>query len=124
MTTPYELMGGEDKVKELAFEFYDVMCEEERFQSLREMHEKDLSKIREELFLFLSGWLGGPHLYYKKHGTLCLDKPHKKFEITEKDRDLWLECMNKAMKRVGISCEVINMIEIPLFDLADTIKNK
>ena len=124
MKTPYDLIGGDHKVKELANEFYNVMSNNPRFKSLRNMHAQDLSKISEDLYMFLSGWLGGPHLYYQKHGTLCLDKPHKKFDITEKDRDLWLDCMQEAMKNVGLSEEVINMVSTPLFDLADTIKNR
>lgn len=124
MNTPYDLIGGDNNVRELAVEFYSVMSKNPRFKSLRNMHAKDLSKVSEDLYMFLSGWLGGPHLYYQKHKTLCLDKPHRKFEITEKDRDLWLDCMHEAMNNVGLSEEVKSMVRAPLYDLADTIRNK
>lgn len=122
METPYEIIGGDQKVKELANEFYKVMSEERRFKPLRDLHAKDLSKITEELYFFLSGWLGGPHLYYQKHGTLCLEKPHEHISITSVERDMWLDCMQIAMKNVSLHPEAIEMLTTPLFELADTIR--
>jgi len=56
----YEALGGEAKVRELAYRFYDVMDETPEAASIRAMHREDLSEIKELLFEFLSGWFGGP----------------------------------------------------------------
>ena len=58
--TPYELLGGETGVLKLVDRFYDLMDEKKEVEILRKMHAKSLRVSREKLFLFLSGWLGGP----------------------------------------------------------------
>ncbi|OYY54597.1 MAG: hemoglobin-like protein, partial [Polynucleobacter sp. 24-46-87] len=66
--SPYELIGGPQKVDELVDRFYDLMALEESFAELRAMHSPDLSNSREKLKLFLSGWLGGPDIYSPQYG--------------------------------------------------------
>ena len=53
--TPYELLGGEQHVRELVDLFYDIMDQEPQFSTLRKLHAKSLKASREKLFLFLSG---------------------------------------------------------------------
>ena len=36
--------------------------------TIRGLHAKTMRVLREKLFLFLSGWLGGPELYAAKYG--------------------------------------------------------
>ncbi|MRI35356.1 globin [Endozoicomonas sp. OPT23] len=121
--TPYELLGGETKVKELAITFYQVMDELEEASEIRAMHSRNLDKIQQALFEYLSGWLGGPNLYQQKHATVCLTKPHKPFTINAAHRDQWLKCMNEALIRVNASEEVKEMLNQPMFQLADFIRN-
>jgi hemoglobin len=49
------------------------------------------------LYLFLSGWLGGPQLYVEKYGHPMLRRRHLPFEIGESERDQWLKCMDIAL---------------------------
>ena len=90
MSTPYELLGGEPGVRKLADEFYHVMEQRKEAQKIRQMHSNNLSPIKEKLFMFLSGWMGGPDLYLMKHGTICLSSPHAAYKIGSDERDQWL----------------------------------
>ena len=95
--TPYELLGGEVAVQKLVDRFYDLMDEKKEVDILRKMHAKSLRVSREKLFLFLSGWLGGPDLYVKKYGHPMLRRRHLPFAIGELERDQWMLCMNQAL---------------------------
>lgn len=124
METPYELLGGAEGVKRLSIEFYAVMSCRKEAASIRKMHGKDLSLISEKLFMFLSGWLGGPALYLEKYGTICLSSPHAKYQIGEEERDQWLACMDQALLNINASDELIGMLKEPMFNLADVMTNK
>ena len=65
-TPPYDLLGGEAAVRKLVDRFYDLMDETPEYYVVRKLHPADLSGSREKLFMFLSGWLGGPPLYAQK----------------------------------------------------------
>ena len=39
-----------------------------QFQSIRAMHPADLTNSRDKLYMFLSGWMGGPDLFVEKFG--------------------------------------------------------
>ncbi|HEY6609684.1 MAG TPA: group II truncated hemoglobin [Pseudomonas sp.] len=122
--TPYELLGGEDGVRRLCEAFYDCMEQLPEAADLRRMHGEDLSGIRQKLFEFLSGWLGGPHLYAQKYGSICMTGPHRPFAIGPKERDQWLLCMDRALEQVGASEEVKTMLKQPLQAIADMIRNR
>ena len=62
-TPPYALIGGEAAVRRLIDRFYDLMDEAPEYYVIRKLHPQDLAGSREKLFMFLSGWLGGPPLY-------------------------------------------------------------
>ena len=95
--TPYELLGGESAVHKLVDRFYDLMDEKEEVKVLRNLHAKSLRVSREKLFLFLSGWLGGPQLYVEKYGHPMLRKRHLPFVIGEDEREQWMLCMNQTL---------------------------
>lgn len=123
MQTPYELLGGDSGVRRLAEVFYDVMDELPEAQDIRTMHAPHLEEIKEKLYEYLSGWLGGPHHYEQKYGGVCLTKPHKPYAIGPAERDQWLLCMDEALRRVGASAEVKAMLKVPMFHIADAIRN-
>jgi len=95
--TSYELLGGESAVHELVDRFYDLMDEKEEVKIVRNLHAKSLRISREKLFLFLSGWLGGPDLYVEKYGHPMLRRRHLPFAIGDVERDQWMLCMNQAL---------------------------
>ncbi len=122
--TPYQLLGGEDGVRRLCEAFYDCMEQLPEAADIRRMHGEDLSGIRQKLFEFLSGWLGGPHLYAQKYGSICMTGPHRPFAIGPKERDQWLLCMDRALEQIGASEEVKAMLKQPLQAIADMIRNR
>lgn len=124
MSTPYQLLGGAQGVRRLSDAFYDCMDSLPEAADIRRMHGADLSAIREKLFEYLSGWLGGPHLYAAKYGSMCMTGPHRPYAIGPKERDQWLLCMDHALERIGASAEVKAMLKEPLHGIADMIRNR
>jgi hemoglobin len=121
--TPYDLMGGEAMLRLLVNRFYDVMLSADETKTIRAMHAADLSPMREKLFDFLSGWLGGPNLYFQRPDRKCMGEAHASFAIGAKERDEWLLCMKKAMADVGLSSELQTLLEQPLFQIANAMRS-
>ena len=121
---PYELLGGEEGVRNLCNAMYDAIDTLPEAQIIRQMHEENLSEIRQKFFEYMSTWLGGPALYSEKHGSMCITDPHAPFAIGKKERDLWLLCMDTALDKVNASDEVREMIKKPLSNVADMLRNQ
>ena len=121
--TPYELIGGEVVVRKLVHRFYEVMDTLPEVKPLRNMH-KDLPAAEEKLFLFLSGWLGGPQLYVEKFGHPRLRARHLPFKIDKPERDQWMICMVHAFEDVGIQEPVRSELLESLLNLADHMRNQ
>lgn len=121
---PYILLGGETGVRALANAFYDVMDEESDASTIRAMHGEKLDDIKEKLYEYLTGWMGGPPLYDDKHGTVCLTDPHAHYHIGPDERDQWLMCMDKALERIDASDELKDMLKVPMRRLANAVQNQ
>jgi hemoglobin len=121
--TPYEILGQEG-VRALAEAFYDVMDELPQAADVRAMHAENLETIKRKLTAYLTGWMGGPPVYQAMTGTVCLTEPHEPYAIGPKERDQWLLCMNEALERTGASDELKEMLKIPMFQIADTVRNQ
>lgn len=122
--TPYQLIGGETGVRELVDRFYDHMDSEESARGVREMHAKDLRASREKLFLFLSGWLGGPDLYVQKYGHPMLRRRHLPFSIGQTERDQWMHCMRQALADMAIPDGLRRKLEQAFLATADHMRNR
>lgn len=122
--TAYELIGGEEGVRELVNRFYDLMDELEEVKGLRAMHARSLKGSREKLFLFLSGWLGGPDLYVRQYGHPRLRARHMPFSIGVAERDQWMLCMNRAMEEMGMDEALRKTLGEALWKTADFMRNR
>jgi hemoglobin len=100
--TPYEALGGADKLRALVDRFYELMDAQPEFYAIRKLHPRELSGSAEKLYLFLSGWLGGPPLYQQKFGHPFLRARHLPFPIGAAERDQWLACMRQALQDLGV----------------------
>ena len=98
----FEMLGGLEGVRALADCFYDLMEEIPEYRKIREMHPRNLDQTRENLTLFLSGWLGGPPLYLEKHGSVNLTELHAHLAIGILERETWLSCMEQALDKQNI----------------------
>jgi len=122
--TPYRLLGGEGVVRALCDRFYDIMDSEPSVAALRAMHPADLSGSRQKLFMFLSGWLGGPALYMETFGHPRLRMRHMPFAIDEAMRDQWMFCMKQAMSELIVEEELKEKLLAALFSTADFMRNR
>jgi hemoglobin len=120
----YELIGGEKGVRELVDRFYDLMDQLDEVKELRAMHAKNLKGSREKLFLFLSGWLGGPDLYVQKYGHPRLRARHMPFSIGIAERDQWMLCIKRAMEEMGLDETLRQPLGEALWKTADFMRNR
>ena len=122
--TPYDLIGGEVGVRELVDRFYDYMDTEPQAQTVRGLHAASLRASREKLFLFLSGWLGGPDLYVQKYGHPMLRRRHLPFAIGKRERDQWMHCMRKALADMPITDDLRAKLVQAFMATADHMRNR
>ena len=121
--TPYQLLGDEG-IRKLADAFYEEMDAQPQAETIRAMHAANLDTIKDKLYEYLSGWMGGPPLYSEKYGTVCLTDPHKPYPIGPDERDQWLVCMDGALERIEASDELKEMLKGPMYQVADIIRNR
>ncbi|MGC2519961.1 MAG: group II truncated hemoglobin [Burkholderiales bacterium] len=121
---PYEQLGGDEKVRELVGRFYDLMDSVPEFAGIRKLHQPVLSQAREKLYLYLSGWLGGPQLYTEKFGHPMLRARHLPFAIGTPERDQWMACMSRAMQESGIDDDLRQGLYNAFFKTADWMRNR
>ena len=120
----YQRIGGEAVLRALVERFYDLMDSLPEAEGIRQMHAKNLRVSRDKLFMFLSGWLGGPSLYIEKYGHPRLRQRHLPFAIDSAARDQWMLCMRQAMEDVGIAEDLRKELEAAFFKTADFMRNK
>jgi len=123
--TPYVLLGGETAVRKLVDRFYELMDSLPQAQQIRAMHPHDLSGSADKLFMFLSGWLGGPQLYMEEYGHPRLRMRHMHVPVDEVARDAWMLCMKKALEEMNIEDEMLKkQLLHSLFKTADFMRNQ
>ncbi len=122
--TPYDAIGGEERVRRLADRFYDHMDLDDAFKIIRELHPDDLGESREKFFEFLSGWLGGPPLYMQRRGHPRLRMRHAPFPIGDVERDQWLACMAAALDDLEVAGELRSFLDARFQQVADFMRNR
>lgn len=128
MTNPelslYELIGGGTALRTLVDRFYDVMDSAPEAAQIRALHPKSLELSREKLFMFLSGWSGGPSLYMEKYGHPRLRQRHMPFPIGKAERDQWLWCMDKALAESPFDAQLIEYLKGRFAEIANSMQNR
>ncbi|HEY3805332.1 MAG TPA: group II truncated hemoglobin [Kofleriaceae bacterium] len=124
--TPFEQLGGADRVKTLVERFYDHMSEHEPV--LAKLHPCDeagkVARVNRDRFaLFLIGWLGGPDDYIQQHGHPRLRMRHGRVPVDEAMRDAWLRSMTAAMDAEGITGDVRQFLDTRFAEVADFMRN-
>jgi len=124
----YDLLGGEPdaliQIREIVEAFYDVMDNDEKAKTIRLMHPEDLTSSREKLFMFLTGWTGGPQLYIERYGHPFLRRRHLPFQIGEEERDQWIYCMTKGLLNLKMDEVKIKALLNALYPIADFMRNQ
>ncbi len=124
--TPFDQLGGADRIRTLVERFYDVMGEREA--ALAKLHACDPDgKVdrgsRDRFALFLVGWLGGPDDYVQQHGHPRLRMRHGRVAVNIAMRDAWLRCMQIAMDELAISGDVRTFLDARFAEVADFMRN-
>jgi len=122
------LLGGETtgiaNIRALVETFYDVMDSDAKAAGIRAMHPADLTGSREKLFMFLTGWTGGPQLYIERYGHPFLRQRHMPFAIDESARDQWMYCMIQAMHQLKLDENLMTKLAEQLYGVADFMRNQ
>lgn len=126
--TFFQLLGGNDdgitRIRALVERFYDVMDSDPKAAGIRAMHAQDLTSASEKLFMFLTGWTGGPQLYIERYGHPMLRARHLPFAIGESERDQWIYCMIRAMHELKIEEPLMTKLAEQLYGVADFMRNQ
>lgn len=123
MTTPYELLGGEPVLRALTSRFYQYMDVLPEARTIRAMHPADLDESTEKLFMFLSGWLGGPNLYIERFGHPFLRARHMPFSIASPDAAAWMLCMRRALEDTVADAGLRSQLDNAFSGIADHMRN-
>ena len=125
MTTPYELIGGENGVRALVSRFYALMDALPEAAACRAIHPADLSGSAEKLFEYLTGWLGGPPIFVEKRGPPMLRRRHLHVGIAGAEIDGWLMCFMRAWdETVGDNKELAGIVLPQIHNLAQHMRNR
>lgn len=124
LPTPYDALGGAAGVRELVDRFYDHMDELPEAAGIRALHAKSLKGSRDKLFLFLSGWLGGPALYVARYGHPRLRQRHLPFPIGQTERDQWMLCMERALRDMALPPDTRDQLLQAFWKTADHLRNR
>jgi hemoglobin len=122
--TPYRQLGGETALRALVERFYDLMDLEPHYAELRALHPSTTEGSRDKLFMFLSGWLGGPDLYVAQHGHPRLRARHLPYAIGVRERDQWMACMGQAMRECELEEGLATRLTASLANTADWMRNR
>lgn len=122
--TLYEYLGGAPTIKRLVDRFYHLMDTLPEAYGIRKQHPEDLSGSNEKLYMYLTGWTGGPQLFIERHGHPMLRARHMPFSIGEAERDQWLMCMRMALDEVLGNDPVKPQLYEAIANLADHMRNR
>jgi hemoglobin len=117
-------IGGENGVRALVERFYHHMDTLPEARTIRALHPADLDPIKEVLFKYLVGWLGGPQLYVAERGHPRLRQRHMPFPIADAERDAWMACMTRALAEVVADDELRTELTQAFFKTATFLRNR
>ena len=119
----YERIGGEIGVRRLVRRFYAIMDTMPEAAGIRALHA-DMARAQDRLFMFLSGWMGGPALYTEKFGHPRLRMRHLPFTIGDSERDQWMACMSQALDETVTDEALRDELKDAFTKIADFMRNQ
>ena len=120
----YQRIGGAENVRALVTRFYELMDALPEAYGIRKMHAADLQSANDKLFMFLSGWMGGPQLFVEAFGHPMLRRRHLPFAIGDAERDQWMLCMNQALAEVVEDVALRQELSDAFSKVADHMRNR
>lgn len=124
----YVILGEETGLKKLVFDFYEIMETDPKAKNCLSVHELFEGKVdtqsKDRLFMFLSGWLGGPNLFVDNIGAPRMRMRHAHVKISESERVEWLYCMQQALRQKKLKMKERKIFLRSLEALSLRIKNR
>jgi hemoglobin len=128
--TPFDRLGGAERVRAIVESFYDAMSDLE--PALAALHPCDAGgrvarASRDRFALFFIGWLGGPQDYVALHGHPRLRMRHGAVPVDDAMAAAWMRCMRAAFERQGVDAEETGLrtfLEAKLGELALFLRNR
>lgn len=113
----YKALGQQEGVTQLVDYFYEIMAADSEYQTILELHPRNIKISRDKLARFLCGWTGGPNRYLPKYGSINIPSAHAHLAVTATERDQWLRCMGLALEKCGYPMDLqeymIQQLSIP-----------
>ncbi len=122
--TPYERLGGEAWVRRFTSRFYELMDTLPQAAACRAIHPPSLAGSEEKLFLYLTGWLGGPPLFVARHGPPMLRRRHLHAPIAGPEIDGWLACFRQAWRETVDDAALTALVVPQVENLARHMRNQ
>ncbi|HAC35417.1 MAG TPA: globin [Gammaproteobacteria bacterium] len=120
----YHRLGGEAGIHRLVDTFYEIMDSRPEAAGIRALHPDDLSGSRQKLFMYFSGWFGGPPLFTDAYGHPRLRARHLPFAIGISERDQWLFCLAGAFKELQLEQQLAEDLWEKIAPMADHMRNQ
>ncbi|MCO7226290.1 group II truncated hemoglobin [Pleionea sp. CnH1-48] len=119
----FQAAGGEQGVKQLVDDFYDIMMVLPEAKKIFAMHPEDNAISRDKLYRFLCGWMGGPKLYREKYGPISIPQVHKHLTIGYAEKNAWLTCMQQAIAKQPYAEDFKEYLYFQLSKPAEVVRN-
>jgi hemoglobin len=123
-TTAYVRIGGEAGVRRLVRRFYELMDTLPEAAACRAIHPASLAGSEEKLFMYLSGWLGGPPLFTDRFGHPMLRRRHLHAPIAGPEIQGWLLCFRRAWAETVDDAELTRVVLPQVEHLAQHMRNR
>ncbi len=117
----FQAAGGEPGIERLVTAFYRNLEQLDSAGCVRRLYPRDLDDSRQRLAAFLCGWLGGPRRYAERFGNIHIPRFHTQWPIGELERDVWLDCMARAIAEQPYTAEFAHYLLMQLRVPADRI---
>lgn len=118
----YQAAGGKHGIRKLVDTFFDIMGSDPKYRVIFDWHPDDMEVSRDKLALFLCGWMGGPKPFVEKYGPIRIPEAHRHLKVTEVERDLWLDCMGRALEAQDYPQSLIDYLRKQLYVPAERIR--
>jgi hemoglobin len=118
----YKAAGKERGIRRLVETFYEIMSTHPDFATIWSWHTETVETAADKLSRFLCGWMGGPRLYQEAYGAISIPRSHSHLNVTETERDQWLECMRRALAQQDYPDELVQYLLVELAKPAEMIR--
>jgi hemoglobin len=118
----YQAAGQQIGIRKLVDCFFDIMGRDPKYSTIYDWHPGDKEMARDKLALFLCGWMGGPKPFFEKYGPIRIPEVHQHLDVTAVERDLWLDCMARALVEQDYPPDLVDYLLQQLYIPAERIR--